>query len=135
MHEWSLALSIVKSVDKWAFENGVEIKKITLSIPKPAMLDVAVLKEAFDFLKKESRLENAALEVEVREPVYKCRSCGYVFHHGDVLKDIETLAKTYGEEYPLHVVPELLPTFIKCPRCKSHDIEADLSIRIEKIEV
>lgn len=134
MHEWSLALSVVKTVDRWAHERNVAVARVALSVPAPSMLDVDMLREAFDFLKRESRLEKAVLEVRVREPTYRCRSCGYVFSHGEVKNSVEELARSYGDEYPLHLVPELLPTFIKCPRCGSHDIEADLSIRVEEVE-
>ncbi|ABL87374.1 hydrogenase expression/synthesis, HypA [Pyrobaculum islandicum DSM 4184] len=134
MHEWSLALSVIQTVDKWAREHNVEVRKISLSVPIVSQLDISILREAFDMLKKESRLEKAELEVKVRTPRYRCRACGYMFGHEEVASQIEALVGKYGEEYPLHLVPELLPAFVKCPKCGSHDIEADLSIQVEQIE-
>ncbi|AFA38936.1 Zn finger protein HypA/HybF (possibly regulating hydrogenase expression) [Pyrobaculum oguniense TE7] len=134
MHEWSLALSLVQTLDRWALEHGVEIKRVVLSVPSPAQLDVSVLNEAFDALKRESRLERAKLEVKVRSPRYRCRACGYEFGQEEVDPQIRRIAGEYGEEYPLHLIPELLPTFVKCPKCGSHDIEAELSIKIEEVE-
>lgn len=134
MHEWSLALSLVQTLDRWALERGVEIKRVVLSVPSPAQLDVSVLNEAFDTLKRESRLEKAKLEVKVRSPRYRCRACGYEFGQEEVDPQIKRIAGEYGEEYPLHLIPELLPAFVRCPKCGSHDIEAELSIKIEEVE-
>lgn len=134
MHEWSLALSVVESVDKWAKANSLNVRKIVLSVPPVAQLDISILKEAFDFLKKESNLQQAELEVKLRGVRYRCRACGYEFTDAQISQVIKNLSDYYGEEYPLHLIPELLPTFVKCPRCGSHDIEADLSIRIEEVE-
>jgi hydrogenase nickel incorporation protein HypA/HybF len=134
MHEWSLALSLVQTLDKWALERQVEIRRVVLSVPSPSQLDIAVLKEAFDTLKRESRLEKATLEVKVVTPRYRCRTCGYEFGQEEVDPQIKKLMGDYGEEYPLHLIPELLPTFVRCPRCGSHDIEAELSIKVEEVE-
>lgn len=65
MHEWSLALSLVQTLDRWALERGIQIKRVVLSVPSPAQLDVSILTEAFDTLKKESRLERAKWPVKV----------------------------------------------------------------------
>ncbi|ACB39360.1 hydrogenase maturation nickel metallochaperone HypA [Pyrobaculum neutrophilum] len=134
MHEWSLALSVVQTVDRWAREHNAEVKRVVLSVPVVSQLDLSILREAFDMLKMDSRLEKATLDVKVRSPRYRCRACGYVFGHEEVSSQIEALVGKYGEEYPLHLVPELLPAFVKCPRCGSHDIEADLAIQVEEIE-
>jgi len=134
MHEWSLALSIVQSLDKWAFQQGVEVRRVAVSVPSVSQLDVEILKEAFDMLKQDSRLAKATLEVKVRTPRYKCRSCGHEFGQEEVDAQIKALMQSYGEEYPLHLIPELAPTFIRCPKCGSHDIEAELSIKIEEVE-
>ncbi|MFZ8809755.1 MAG: hydrogenase maturation nickel metallochaperone HypA [Pyrobaculum sp.] len=134
MHEWSLALSIVETLDKWALRQGVEVRRVVVSVPSVSQLDVEMLKEAFDMLKQESRLAKAMLEVKVRSPKYRCRSCGYEFGQVDVDAQIKALMQNYGEEYPLHLIPELAPTFIRCPRCGSHDIETELSIKIDEVE-
>jgi len=132
MHEYSLALSIVQSVDKWAREMGVNVRRVVVSVPSVAMLDLDILQEAYDMLKRESRLENSKLEVRVKSPTFKCRRCGYTFTDRET--PLEEVRRKYGEEYPLHLIPELAPTFIRCPRCGSNDIEADLSIKVEEVE-
>ncbi|CCC80878.1 hydrogenase maturation nickel metallochaperone HypA [Thermoproteus tenax] len=134
MHEWSLALSIVQTLDRWARERDVQIKRVVVSVPSVSQLDLSIMREAFDMLKQDSRLSNAVLDLKVRSPKYRCRSCGYEFGQEEVDEQIKRLAGEYGEEYPLHLMPELLPTFVRCPRCGSHDIEAELSVKIDEVE-
>jgi len=52
MHEWSLALSIVETLDKWALRQEVEVRRVVVSVPSVSQLDVEMLKEAFDMLKQ-----------------------------------------------------------------------------------
>lgn len=135
VHEWSLAAAIVESVDKWARNNNVDsIIKVVVEIPTIAMIDLEVLRDAFNMLKQESRLANAELEVRQVSPKFRCRVCGYVFSEDDVNKQLKELMSEYGEEYPLHLMPDLAPTLLKCPRCGSHDIEM-LESRIRVVEV
>lgn len=134
MHEWSLAMSVVEAVDAWARERGVRVRRVTLSIPSISMLEIHILEEAFNMLKRESSLEEAALVVKIRAPRFKCRRCGSEFGEDEIREQLEALRRGYGDEYPLHLIPDLVPTFVKCPRCGSHDIEVDARISIEEIE-
>ena len=135
VHEWSLAAAIVESVDKWARDNNVDsVIKVVVEIPTIAMIDLEVLRDAFNMLKQESRLANAELEVKQVSPRFRCRACGYVFSEDDVNKQLKELIGEYGEEYPLHLMPDLAPTLLKCPRCGSHDIEM-LESQIRVVEV
>lgn len=134
MHEWSLAMAVVQAVDAWARERGVRVGRVVLGIPSISMLELDVLREAFDMLKRESALEGAALEVRVRTPRFRCRRCGLEFGEGDVGGQLRELRERYGEEYPLHLMPDLAPTLVRCPRCGSHDIEVDARIAVEAVE-
>ncbi|QIW23893.1 hydrogenase maturation nickel metallochaperone HypA [Sulfolobus sp. S-194] len=133
MHEWSIAYSVVKTLT----ENfNKRISKVTLVIPLFSFLDVGILKEAFNELKKENPIvENAELEVKIQEPSFRCRNCNREFKFSDIQQQVGEVKNSYGEEYPLHLMPELFPAFIKCPYCGSHDIEAiGQEIYIEKVE-
>ena len=134
MHEWALALSVVEAVDRWAAGRGLRVRRVVLAIPSVSQLDISVLREAFDSLKRESRLADATLEVRVRVPKFRCRACGGEFGEGDITDQVRRLQEAYGEEYPLHLMPDLLPALVTCPRCGSHDVEAELSIRVEEVE-
>jgi hydrogenase nickel incorporation protein HypA/HybF len=133
MHEWSVAQAVVVTLSH-KFPDR-KIKRVVVGIPKFSFLDLEVLQQAFDVLKQESNLQDAKLEVRIKEPVMKCRSCGRSFTLAEVMSKIESLKGEYGEEYPLHLMPELLPSFISCPYCGSHDVEVmGQEITIDEVE-
>jgi len=122
MHEWSIAYSVVKTLTE-NFDK--KVLKVTLLVPQFSFLDLDLLKDAFNELKKENPVtETAELQVRIAEPIFKCRNCGKEFKLSDVERQLNDVRNSYGEEYPLHLMPELFPTFLKCPYCGSHDIEA-----------
>ncbi|ADX82283.1 hydrogenase/urease maturation nickel metallochaperone HypA [Saccharolobus islandicus] len=122
MHEWSIAYSIVKTLTN---NFTKKVLKATLVIPQFSFLDLEILKDAFNELKKENEItQNTELEIRIAEPRFRCRSCNREFSMSDVEKQLSDVRSEYGEEYPLHLMPELFPVFLKCPYCGSHDIEA-----------
>ncbi|MCX8191622.1 MAG: hydrogenase/urease maturation nickel metallochaperone HypA [Nitrososphaerales archaeon] len=135
MHEWAIATSVVRSVEKWSIEKNVKVKKILLSIPSLSMLEVEILKEAFNIIKKDSKISKAKLEVRVRDQSFSCRVCKNEFTLNEVRSQIESLFEDYGKDNPLHIIPSLVTTFVKCPKCGSHDLIVDSSIRVDGIEV
>ncbi len=98
------------------------------------MIDLEVLKDAFNILKQESRLSSAELEVRTVGSRFRCRACGYSFTEDDIKDQLKKLMGEYGEEYPLHLMPDLAPALIRCPRCGSHDIEVlEPQIRVSEV--
>ena len=133
MHEWSVAQSVILTVSH-TFPNK-NVKKVKLGVPQFSFLDIEILKEAFNMLKQGTNLENAELEVVIKEPKFQCLHCGKEFTFSQISRNVEELKNEYGEEYPLHLMPELLPSFISCPYCGSHDIKVlGQDITIEGIE-
>ena len=133
MHEWSVAEAIVRTVMQWA--NGREVKKVKVGIPSFTFLDVEILKEAFNMLKEGTDLDKAELEVVFKEPTFTCKNCGYTFPLSEVKDQLDAVRSEFGEEYPLHLMPALAPSFLKCPKCGSHDIMAssqDITIEVEE---
>lgn len=137
MHEWSVADSIVRTVINWADDNKIKsIRKIKIGIPSFSFLELDILKEAFNVLKKGTILDSATLEVIVKEPTFICKNCEYVFTAKEVQNQLDLIKSEFGEEYPLHLMPALAPSFIKCPKCGSHDIIVkEEDITIEEVEV
>ena len=133
VHEWSIAQAVVMTLSH-NFPDK-KIKRVVLGIPAYSFLDIEVLKTAFDVLKQESNLQDAELEVRVKEPRFRCRACNREFTLSQVSDALNALKSEYGEEYPLHLMPELLPSFISCPYCGSHDVEAiGQEITIDEVE-
>lgn len=135
MHEWAIAMSVVSSVEKWSTEKSVRVGKVVLSVPSLSMLEVEILREAFDVIKKDSKIADAELEIRLRDQDFSCRVCGNKFTLGDIKPQLEQVLKDYGEENPLHIVPALITAFAKCPRCGSNDFDVDTSIKVEAIEL
>ncbi|WP_063492742.1 hydrogenase maturation nickel metallochaperone HypA [Saccharolobus solfataricus] len=122
MHEWSIAYSIVKTLTD---NFNKKVLKTTLVIPHFSFLDLEILKDAFNELKKENGItQDAELEIKIAKPRFRCMNCNREFSLSDVENQLSNVRNQYGEEYPLHLMPELFPTFLKCPYCGSHDIEA-----------
>ncbi|NON62532.1 hydrogenase/urease maturation nickel metallochaperone HypA [Acidianus sp. RZ1] len=134
MHEWSVAYSIIRTVMSWAGDK--EVLKVTIGIPSFSFLDLDILKDAFNEMKKDSGLSNAELEVKIKDPTFKCRNCGYIFTISEVSDQLQGVREEFGEEYPLHLMPALAPSFIRCPKCGSHDVIAQAEdITIDEIVV
>ncbi len=112
------------------------VVKVVIEIPSISMIDLDILREAFGMLKQESRLAKASLEVRVVMPKMRCRRCGYILTEEDIRAQLNELMRGYGEEYPLHLMPDLAPTPLKCPRCGSHDLEMEEpKIRITEVVI
>ncbi|BCU69701.1 hydrogenase/urease maturation nickel metallochaperone HypA [Stygiolobus caldivivus] len=137
MHEWSVAEGILRSVIEWAKENNLDsVRKVKVAIPSFTFLELDILKEAYDTLKRGTVLEKSSLEVVYKDPLFKCRNCGNTFNLNQVLGELNEVREEFGEEYPLHLVPGLAPAFIKCPKCGSNDVEVSpQDITIEEVEV
>ncbi|MCS7143820.1 MAG: hydrogenase/urease maturation nickel metallochaperone HypA [Archaeoglobaceae archaeon] len=135
MHEWAIAMSVVSSVEKWSMEKNVKVGKVILSVPSLSMLEVEILREAFNVIKKGSKIADAELEVRLRDQNFNCRVCGNKFTLSDIKPQLEQVLKDYGEENPLHIVPALITAFAKCPKCGSHDFDVDTEIRVEAVEL
>ncbi|MCS7118438.1 MAG: hydrogenase maturation nickel metallochaperone HypA [Archaeoglobaceae archaeon] len=134
MHEWTIAMSVISSVEKWSIEKNMNVKRIYLSIPSFSMLEVEILLDAFNKLKKESKICDAELEVRVRDQKFGCRNCKNIFTIDDIKPQLDPIMKDH-DDYELHELSSLLTTFVKCPKCESRDFEVDASIRVEGLEV
>lgn len=134
MHEWAIAMSVVSTVEKWSLERNVKVKKVILSIPSLSMLEIDILIEAFNVLKRETKISEAEIDIFVRDQNFSCRNCGNKFTLNEIKADLDPIIEDYGEENPLHVMPALINAFARCPKCRSHDFEADSSIRVEGVE-
>jgi hydrogenase nickel incorporation protein HypA/HybF len=136
MHEWSVADAVIRTVIDWADGKKIKVRKVVLGVPSFSFLDVEILKEAFDMMKKDSVLDEAELEVKFKEPKFKCKNCGKEFSLNEVKDQIDSVRSEFGEEYPMHFMPALAPSFIKCPYCGSHDIALESQdMTIDEIQV
>ena len=75
MHELSIAVSIIESVEENLPEPTVKVTKIFLKIGKMAGVVKEALEFSFEIAAQGSRLENARLEIEELPVLVECENC------------------------------------------------------------
>jgi len=128
LHEWSIAESIVVSSAKIAQEHGAsKVVKVYVKVGELSQLELEILKSATNELKRDyDVLKNAEFLFEIEEAVFKCLSCGFTWNFTNVKKRInEVFCGSSDKECdnPVHYVPDLVNSFVKCPKCGSPDFE------------
>lgn len=129
MHEWTLASGIVLTAKKILAEKGYEkLKGIEVVVGELSQIDIDILRDALKTLFEEEFNEDVEIGMEVEKARLRCNTCGHEFGFQEAweqLKQIFCPDNEPGEECenPIHYIPELAPSFIKCPKCGSVDLE------------
>jgi len=138
LHEWSLADAAVRSLLSLGEERGFKrFIEVEISMGEIMEIDKEVFKEAFLFLSKGTILENANIIFSEEKASFRCNACGNRWDMEEAERIIERevgIEEEGGEvESPLHFMPELACSLMRCPRCGSRDISVesgrDLSIK------
>ena len=81
MHELSVMMEVVKTVEEEARKNNVtKIKTLTLQVGEISSVVPEYIKDCYEAAFKQTMLEGAALEIEVIHAEAKCAECGNVFN-------------------------------------------------------
>lgn len=75
MHELSIAVSIVETVEENLPPEDVKVKKVFLKIGKLSGVVKDALLFSFEIAAKDSRLENAKVEIEELAVIVNCKNC------------------------------------------------------------
>jgi len=75
MHELSIASCIIESVEN-SIPAGSQVKTIRLQIGKLSNVLPEALTFSFDIIKENTPLENAVVEIEIKDVIVKCNQCG-----------------------------------------------------------
>ncbi len=113
VHEWALAEAIADYVFKTApFAKRV---RVTVRLGELQAADEEVLEFALREIMKSEGVECEVI-LKREDCVLKCRKCGYEW----LLKDVG-----FEEEVreAIHFVPEVVHSYLKCPKCGSRDFE------------
>ncbi|HDJ51535.1 MAG TPA: hydrogenase nickel incorporation protein HypA, partial [Thermoprotei archaeon] len=81
-------------------------------------IDEEILKYALENLKRGTEVENVEFELVKEEVEFKCRRCSNTWKLSDLR---EELSDDIRES--IHFIPEVVHSFIRCPRCGSRDFE------------
>ncbi len=131
MHEWALAESIVLGIAEYVRSvGGNAAGRVVVSLGELQAIDREIFEFALNELVRESPIKIGKIELVNEEARFKCRSCGYVWS----LKDVNL-----GEDVreAIHFVPEVVHTFLECPKCGSRDYEviSGRGVKIISVEV
>jgi len=119
VHEWALAEAVLYSLlDVTKKYSDHKIKEVVIEVGELQGIDLEVLKFALKELAKSLGLEDVLFRVEVTEAEFRCRSCGFTWKLSDVRKKLDEATRE-----AIHFVPDIVHTFIQCPRCGSPDYE------------
>jgi len=117
VHEWALAEAIIKYVEAISKEHKAKkVAKLVLRLGVLQSIDKDILKFSLYELAKLKGIVIDELVFEDEEVSLRCRSCGYRWPF-----NINTLSEDVREA--LHFIPEVIHSYIKCPRCGSRDFE------------
>jgi len=117
VHEWALAEALIRYVKELSKERGVNrISKLVIKLGILQSIDRNVLEFSIMELAKINDLIIESLVFEDEDAVLRCRTCSHVWS-----LDVSELNEDVREA--VHFVPEVIHTFIKCPKCGSRDFE------------
>ncbi len=121
MHEASIALSILSRIEELlaSAPNAKRVVRAKLRVGLLSMVDIEALRFALEVLSKGTPLEGMKVDIEIEEPRFQCRRCNHtwVMKLDDVKKIDETTRNV------LHLNPELIVSYLQCPKCRSNDVE------------
>jgi hydrogenase nickel incorporation protein HypA/HybF len=142
LHELGIAQSIVDSA--LAEADKVGAKKVTsmeIDVGELMQVDVKALEAALRLLMKGPKLEGTTIAVRVTEASFSCRRCGRRWGMDDAKRQLEAvpdelrIREPDSVELPLHFLPYLYPSFVRCPSCGSSDSAATAGedIRVRRV--
>ncbi|WP_236698217.1 hydrogenase maturation nickel metallochaperone HypA [Pyrodictium occultum] len=119
----SIALGILAAVED-AFRSTPGAKRVTrirLRVGVLSLIDVEALRFALRVASRGTPAEDAEIEVEMAEPRFRCRVCGYEWKPSR--EETERLTGNPEISTLVHIDPDVLPRFLQCPRCGARDVE------------
>ena len=141
MHEWSLADAVVRSLLGFMASEGLtSIREVEVTWGEILELDTEIFEEAFYELSRGTPLEGAKLVLRKEKAYFKCNSCGaeWDFKTADEMlsREFEIMEEPAGvRESPLHFLPDLARTLLRCPKCGSRDFDliGGKDLRVSKV--
>jgi hydrogenase nickel incorporation protein HypA/HybF len=116
MHEWALAEAVISTVSQIAEKEGFkQIIEVKIKVGELQQVELEILEYALSQLKTE-KLEKTKFSMEKTKAKLKCRVCNHEWFF-----DRKKLGEKTAEA--IHFVPEIVHTYIQCPKCGSPDFD------------
>ena len=123
MHETSIALSILAALED-AFRDtpgAKRIRKVKLQVGMLSLVDPEALRFALRVVSRDTPAEGAEIEIEMVRPRFRCNSCGHEWEVDD--RDIQKISEDPQLSTLVHINPDIVVGYLRCPRCGSSDVE------------
>ncbi|GAB4114812.1 MAG: hydrogenase nickel incorporation protein HypA [Candidatus Caldatribacteriota bacterium] len=118
MHEWSLAEAVLKSSVEEAQKRDLKrLTEVKVVLGELQGIEEEIVKFGLDNLKKGTMAEDADFIFIKEYASFQCRNCQNIWE----LHEIDL--HDYSIKESIHFVPEVVHSFIRCPKCGSPDFE------------
>jgi len=144
MHELTLAQSVIELViEETRKKRARQVTEMVVDAGELMQLDLNVLRFSLRTLGNSSVLKRAKIRVHLVRATFECRRCKQrwtmkeALNQLSVVPDSLLIREPKSKEMPLHFMPYLYATFLKCPACSSSDINvtSGKDIRIAKLSM
>ncbi len=137
MHETSIALAILSAVEEKfrSLPGARRVTAINLRIGLLSLVDVESLRFALQVASRGTPAEGAEVNITLEPPLFKCRECGHTWEVP--IEELKKVAEELGLLSAMHIYPDVILGYLKCPRCGSTNIEIirGKGVVLESIEV
>lgn len=118
MHEWSLAEAVLKSSVEEAQKRDLKrLTEVKVVLGELQGIEEEIVKFGLDNLKKGTIAEDADFIFIKEHASFQCRNCQNIWE----LREVDL--NDYSIQESIHFVPEVVHSFIRCPKCGSPDFE------------
>ncbi|HDM23119.1 MAG: hydrogenase nickel incorporation protein HypA [Methanomicrobia archaeon] len=132
MHEWALAEAVVSTaLDAVKGKKFKEVTELRIRMGELQQIEIEIFEFALkELIQNHEILKNAEIKIEKEEAVFRCNVCG---NEWKFTKD----KLTDEESESIHFIPEIVHTYMRCPKCNSPDFEVikGRGVSLESIEV
>jgi hydrogenase nickel incorporation protein HypA/HybF len=116
MHEWALVEKIVSAASRIAREKGLrKVTRVEIKIGELYQAELDALRFALSQL-KQKEFKNTEFNIQVVRTKMKCNACNHEWSFNKSKLNDEILES-------IHISPQLIHTYVKCPECGSSDFE------------
>jgi len=132
MQEWALADAVISTALEASQDKNVkQITALRIKTGELQQIDLEIFKFALnELIKNQDILKKTKIKIRTEKAILRCNVCGYEW---DFKKD----GLTSEESESIHFVPEIVHTYMRCPKCSSPDFEVikGRGVSLDSIEV
>jgi len=121
MHEWALAEAVVAAAAKTVERERIkEVSVLNVRLGELQRIDREIFEEALKEILRQEKppLHSARARLEIEKAMFRCRACQREWKLESALR-----GKDREEAEAIHLLPEMIYVYVRCPGCSSPDFE------------